>query len=159
SAGVAASKTSGDDGAVKAAPLVVGWNDECNNKNIWQAFPPPNTPDVSARHRGMLQLRIGKGAIPDPNPFPYYWASVSRYLEVNLERYPILAVRAVNLKGPSWWDVTVQGSEGGTTLVGKEIKSPSLDHDGIVLFDLQAQAKSGLEMGHQKMRLRLNVAG
>ncbi len=146
--------------------LVVGWSDEFNGLN-WQPFQNPNAPDTSLRHRGFLNLKLGSGATPEPNPAPFYWGSVSRTVDVDVDRYPILAVRAVNLKGPSWWDVIVQsyGASGDPTqkeevrLVGSEIKTPSLDHDGVILFDMQAQAKSGLELSSHRFRVRLNIAG
>lgn len=125
--------------------LVVGWNDEFNTARSWTAFAPPNTPDVRIRHRGAVELRIGKGAIADPNPRPYYWATLSRVAEVDVARYPILAVCARHLQGPAWWDVTIQGWRDGK-LTGREVKTPSLDHDGVILFDVSAQAAKGLEL-------------
>jgi hypothetical protein len=166
----------------KVSSLVVGWSDEFNAMN-WQPFPKPNAPDTSIRHKGFLKLSLGSGAADDLHDAAFYWASASRVVEVDVDRYPILAVRAVNLKGRSWWDVIIQGydekngaangsaldpvrpgsaarrykAEGG--VVGKEIKTPSLDHDGVILFDLQAQVKNGLELGSHKIRVRLNIAG
>jgi hypothetical protein len=169
-------------GPAKVSSLAVGWSDEFNAMN-WKPFPKPNAPDTSIRHKGFLKLSLGSGAADDLNNAAFYWASVSRVVEVDIDRYPILAVRAVNLTGPSWWDVIVQGygEENSTAdrlvleppppgsqerrdkvasgLVGKEIKTPSLDHDGVILFDLQAQAKNGLALGSHKIRVRLNIAG
>lgn len=144
----------------KGKPLVVGWSDEFNAKHNWQRFPPPHQPDLSQPHKGLLSLSLGSKSKTTPQP-AFYWASATRFVEVDIERYPILAVRAVGLKGPSWWDVIVQGveKESKTTLAGSEIKTPSLDHDGIILFDIQEQVKHGLELSGHRFRIRLNIAG
>lgn len=148
-----------DGKAVKEAkPLVVGWNDECNRPN-WQSFPKPNAPDTSLRHKGFLGLRLGHGVVSDPPVAPFLWASVWRIAEVNTERYPIMAVRGMNLKGASWWDCIVQGYDDTKGLIGKEIKTPSLDHDGVILFDLQTQTAKGLDLSTGKIRVRLCIAG
>jgi hypothetical protein len=143
----------------QVATLVVGWNDEFNALN-WDPRPRPNKPDISTRHRGLLGLTMGSDAPVDPR-LPFNWATVSRVADVDIERYPILAVRAVNLKHPGWWDVSVQGcvKGNGDPTLGKEVKTPSLDHDGIILFDLHAQVKNGLDAGTNRLLVRLNIAG
>jgi hypothetical protein len=142
------------------APLVVGWSDEFNSKTNWEPFPPPHKPDVSMRRKGFLTLSLGEGAEVNPKP-AFIYATVFRRAEVDVERYPILAIRAVDLKGPSWWDVTIggYGKDGKPGLAGKETKTPSLDHDGIILFDLAAEVKNGLDSSSRVFRIRLNVAG
>jgi len=174
----------------KPSPLVVGWSDEFNQMN-WQPFPSPNSPDVSLRRRGLLRLSLGPGATCVPKSIPFYWASVSRVVDMDTYRYPILAVRAVNLKGPSWWDVDVQGyydpsdnntgflpfpslkgdtrspsqfgyqgpRSGFSGLIGTEVRTPSLNHDGVILFDLEAQERNGLQLTSRHIRIRLNIAG
>ena len=168
----------------KPSPLVVGWGDEFNQMN-WKPFPRPNSPSASLRRHGFLRLSLGPGATCVPNSAPFYWASVSRVVDVDTSRYPILAVRAVNLKGPSWWDVDVQGyydssdnspslkgdtrspsqfgyqvpRSGFSGLIGTEVKTPSLNHDGVILFDLGAQERNGLQLASHHVRIRLNIAG
>lgn len=170
-----------------SSALVVGWSDEFNQMN-WLPLPKPNDPDTSL-HRGDLKLSLGPGATCVPSSVPFYWASVTRVVDVDIDRYPILAVRAVGLHGHSWWDVDVQAcqhpadgfppflspapvstmltsphgivpfQEGNWALVGAEVKTPSLDHDGIILFDLQSEVKNGLVWGSHLFRIRLNIAG
>ena len=143
-----------------SSALVVGWNDEFNSANSWEPFPAPHKPDISTRHKGFLTLSLGSGSEINPKP-AFIYATVTRYAQVDVERYPILAIRAVDLKGPSWWDVSVQGygQQGKPGLIGKEVKTPSLDHEGIILFDLLAQAKNGLDISSRNLRIRLNIAG
>ena len=86
--------------------LVVGWSDEFNNPADWQSFPAPNAPDMSAPRKGVVRLKIGKRAVD--GSIPFNWASAWRIAEVDLKRYPILAVSVHDLRGPGWWDVTVQ---------------------------------------------------
>ena len=151
-------------------PLIVGWNDEFNATTNWQTLPLPNKPDVTMANSGLLRLTLGSDAITNARP-AFYWASMTRIAEVNMERYPILAVRAVHLKKASWWDVEIQAYEPddgkqsendakvpGHALVGSEVKTPSLDHDGIILFDLQSQANNGLKITARKFRLRISIA-
>lgn len=140
-----------------SATLVVGWHDEMDSPN-WPVMPKPHTPDISARHKGFLRLSLGDCAM-EPSPAPFSYATVSGEAEVDVERYPILAVRAVALKGPSWWDVSIQGENRNRQAFGKEIKTPSLNHDGIILFDLAPHIKQGPEVGSRFVRIRLNIAG
>ena len=145
--------------AQKGAPLVVGWNDEFNALN-WEPFAVPHKPDISMRHKGFLGLTLGSDAPVDPR-LPFNWGTVSRVVEADTDRYPILAVRAIHLKAPGWWDVSLQGCQttDPRTTIGKEVKTPSLDHDGTILFDLQAQVKNGLNTGTHRLLIRLNIAG
>lgn len=103
--------------------LVVGWNDEFNTDRNWTAFQPPNAPDISAPQRGVVRLRIGKNGME--RSIPFFWTSAWRIADVDVGRYPILAVNARNLRGPGWWDVVVQRWEKGRP-AGPEIKTPSL---------------------------------
>jgi hypothetical protein len=51
------------------------------------------------------------------------------------------------------------GKSGSPRVACCWVKTPSLDHDGFVLFDLQAQEKNGLRLAGHRVRIRLNIAG
>jgi hypothetical protein len=165
----------GDSRHRRSETVTVGWNDEFNSSTNWKSFPVPNSPDISMPRRGSLRLRIGKGAVSSSGPF--FWASAWRVAEVDSNRYPILAVNARNLKGPGWWDVVVQEWHDGR-LIGQEMKTPSLDHAGVILFDLSKSIKppkhaethpggtgewTGVgektKEGRVQYRIRINIAG
>jgi hypothetical protein len=111
---------------------------------------------------GLLRLRLGEGSesgpTPEATPRTYHWASAYRYLTVDLDRFPVLAVRTVRVGGrETWWDAIVQEYLGGTGH-GPETRA-SLDNanvPGLLLFDLPA--RTGMR-GKKQLRLRLNVAG
>lgn len=140
--------------------LVVGWSDALQDTHEWRPLPAPNCPDVLVAHPGRLRLTLGSRA-RNYRGFAFNWASMWRTADVDVDRYPILAVRTVDLKGPTWWCLEVQGYgiSQGEPLVGSEVKTPDLGHAGLVLFDLQAQAAYGLELRPHKFRLRMSVAG
>lgn len=140
--------------ALAARPRVaVGWHDELNKPRRWTAFPPPNAAEKRVPRRGVMRLRIPPAAAQDPAP-PFYWATVHRVAEVDLDRYPILAVRTTRLSGDTWWDFMVQEVQDGE-LVGPEYKTPSSREPGVLLYDLASE--TGLS-GTRELRIRLNVA-
>lgn len=133
------------------APLVVGWHDEFTRSlGDWKPFPGGGA-DVSRRRRGVLTLTLGPGAASDPRTFA--WAGVSRVVDVNLDEYPVLAVRVVRLSRDCWWDAVVQPVGPGAP----EVKTDSLPERGLLLFDVRARV--GPTGDRQRLRLRLNVAG
>ena len=149
-------------GKTAEAPLLCGWHDELNARSApdWQWQWPLGHADVTAPRTGILRLTLGDRAQPDRvgGNRPYYWAAAARYADVDLDVYPILAVRAQALHGPTtWWDITVNeylsgdqhGPDRGAT--ARPATKP-----GLILFDV-AQA-SGLT-GKKQLRIRLNVAG
>jgi hypothetical protein len=139
-------------------PLLVGWSDELNLPRAWTALTPGGAPDVFRPRRGVMGLRLGRRAVLDNKitaPYAYRWASVWRVATVDLDRYPLLAVRALRVSGDTWWDVTAQEWRNGS-VGGREWQTPSLDHPGLVLFDL---ARETGWAGKMPIRLRLNVAG
>jgi hypothetical protein len=148
----------------QAEALPVGWHDELNPGVLrrWRWSPPRGRADLSAPESGILRLRLGKqsesGQIPEPAQRTYYWASVYRYLTVDLDRFPVLAVRAVHVQGDNtWWDAIVQEYRGGTGH-GPETRASLTNAQvpGLLLFDVGAEA--GMT-GKKQLRLRLNVAG
>lgn len=123
--------------AAQTGPLVVGWHDEFSRPVAWAATAPGGA-DISQRRGGTLTLTLGPTAVFDPNTFA--WASVSRDVEVDLNAYPILAVRALR------------------------VSPDCLPERGLILFDIRAHLRQcGLSDagsgGRQRLRLRLNVAG
>jgi hypothetical protein len=151
-------------GAEPVEALATGWHDEMNRGATarWTWAPPRGRADLSAPQPGTLRLRLGdaseSGQIPGPTPRAYYWASVYRYLRVDLDRYPILAVRAVRVGGnATWWDAILQEYTGGAGH-GPETRASLADArvPGLLLFDVPAETHL---TGKKRLRLRLNVAG
>ncbi len=125
----------------------------------WQWMPPLGHADVSTPRKGVLRLTLGDRAQSDShNVKTYYWATSARYADVDLDLYPVLAVRVPALHGPStWWDVTINeylaGEQHGPD---RRAALEPATKPGLLLFDV-AQA-AGLT-GKKQMRIRLNVAG
>src|SRR5438128_1331351 len=92
-------------GASVSAPILVGWHDEMKHgaSQHWRWDPPRGAADLSEPRLGVLRLQLGdpseSGQTPDNPPRTYYWASAYRYLTVDLDRYPILAVLVVGVHG------------------------------------------------------------
>lgn len=164
--------------APQTGPLPVGWHDELGRVAAWTPTAQGGA-DISQSRRGILTLTLGRTSVSDPHTFS--WASVSRDVDISLDEYPILAVRALRVSPNCWWDAIVQASDGGR-LVGAEYKSDSLPERGLILFDVgrilrtprfpggfgrrpgiplrEVPASSDAGSGvHQHLRLRLNVAG
>lgn len=144
-----------------STPLLSGWHDEFNSASArdWQWTPPLGHADVSAPRKGVLRLTLGDRAQADGHSAKtYYWAAAARYANVDLDLYPILAVRVLALHGPStWWDVTVNEYLGGEQHgPDRRAALKSATKPGLLLFDV-AQA-AGLT-GKKQLRIRLNVAG
>lgn len=160
------------------SPLVVGWHDEFSRPMGWTPVVGGGA-DVSLHRSGVMTLTLGPSAAFDPRTFS--WAGVSRDINVNLDEYPILAVRALRVSHGCWWDANVQALNNGHPM-GTEYKSDSLPERGLLLFDVGAYFKrTGFPdgfgprpafsfsdvstspraafIGRQHLRLRLNVAG
>src|SRR2546423_3170398 len=125
-------------------PLRVGWHDEMSPgaESRWRWEPPRGAADRSEPRQGILRLGLGdtseSGQTPDSPSRTYYWASAYRYLTVDLDRYPILAVRVTGLHGTeTWWDAIVQEYTGGSGH-GKETRASLKDAQtpGLLLFDV-----------------------
>ena len=150
--------------AKQTQALAAGWRDELNQGAVrrWTWSPPRGRADLSAPKSGVLRLRLGEqsesGQIPEPAQRTYYWASVYRYVTVDLDRFPVLAVRVVHVQGDNtWWDAIVQEYRGGTGH-GPETRASLTNAQvpGLLLFDVPAE--TGMS-GKKQLRLRLNVAG
>lgn len=146
------------------AALQVGWHDEMNGspERRWRWDPPRGAAELSRPRQGVLRLTIGdsseSGMTTENPPRAYYWASAYRYLQVDLDRYPVLAVQTAGVHGAAtWWDAILQEYTGGSGL-GAETRATLSDAQkpGLLLFDVPA--KTGLG-GRRRIRLRLNVAG
>ena len=142
--------------------LQTGWHDELNATAVhdWTWQPPQGRADLSAPSVGVLRLTLGDGAQEDHiGKDAYYWATCARYATVDLDRYPILAVRTLDVKGKRdpWWDVTLNDYQGGETHgpdIGGSLKPGT--KPGLLLFDVTA---NGRLTGKRQLRIRLNVAG
>jgi hypothetical protein len=132
--------------------LTVGWHDELNETAVWTPFPQPHEAEVLVPRYGTMRLRIQPSAAQKPAP-AFYWATVHRVAEVDLDRYPIMAVRTLGLSRGAWWDTMVQETQNGA-LVGSEHKTDSSRKAHLLLFDLPN--KTGLT-GRRQVRIRLNV--
>ena len=150
--------------AKQTEALATGWHDELNRNAArqWMWSPPQGRADLSAPKPGILRLRLGEqsesGQTPEPAQRAYYWASAYRYVTVDLDRFPVLAVRAVHVQGDNtWWDAIVQEYRGGTGH-GPETRASLTNAQvpGLLLFDVPAE--TGMR-GKKQLRLRLNVAG
>ena len=142
--------------------LAMGWHDELNKTAVhdWTWQPPQGRADLSAPRPGVMRLTLGDKSQADHiGGDTYYWATCARYATVDLERYPILAVRVLNVKGrrDTWWDVTVNDYLGG------EVHGPDIGgtlrhgrQPGLLLFDVTANRSL---TGKKKIRIRLSVAG
>ena len=147
--------------AQSVAPLQTGWHDELNTTAVqdWTWQPPQGRADLSAPSAGALPT-LGANAQEDHiGKETYYWATCARYAVVDLDRYPILAVRVLDVKGGrnSWWDVTVNdylGGENHCPDLGATLKPGT--KPGLLFFDVTA---GGRLAGKKRIRLRLNVAG
>ena len=148
--------------AQSAAPLQTGWHDELNTTAAqdWTWQPPQGRADLSAPSVGLLRLSLGANAQEDHiGKETYYWATCARYAVVDLDRYPILAVRVLDVKGGrnTWWDVTANeylGGENHGPDIGATLKPGT--KPGLLFFDLTAGSKLA---GKKRIRIRLNVAG
>ena len=140
--------------AAKAEPgVTVGWHDELDETREWTSFPPPNEVEKLTPRSGGMRLRIPLTDTPESAP-PFHWGTVHRTVEVDLDRYPVLAVRTLRRSRDTWWDCMVQEVREGQ-LVGNEYKTASLRKASLILYDLPRE--TGLT-GKKQLRLRLNVA-
>ena len=146
----------------KVEPLHTGWHDELNETAIhdWTWQPTRGRADLSAPKEGVLRLTLGDKSQEDHiGKDTYYWATCARYATVDLDRYPLMAVRVLKVKGrgDSWWDVKVNDYKGGTVHgpdIGGTLKRGR--KSGLLFLDL---TENGKLTGKKQIRLRLNVAG
>ena len=146
----------------KIEPLHAGWHDELNETAIhdWTWQPAQGRADLSAPKEGVLRLSLGDKSQEDHiGKDTYYWATCARYATVDLDRYPLLAVRVLKVKGKrdTWWDVKVNEYKGGTVHgadIGGTLKRGR--RSGLLFLDL---TENGKLTGKKQIRLRLNVAG
>jgi hypothetical protein len=139
--------------ALGARTVPVGWHDELNDIREWTPFPHPHAAEKLTPRDGAMRLRIPLTVEQQPAP-SFYWATVHRVAEVDLDRYPVLAIRTLRLSRDTWWDYMLQEVQGGR-LVGREYKTPSLRKPGLILYDLPNSAGW---TGKKQVRIRLNVA-
>ena len=146
----------------KVEPLHTGWHDELNETAIhdWTWGPTQGRADLSSPKEGVLRLTLGDKSQKDRiGEDTYYWATCARYVSVDLDRYPLMAVRVLKVKGKgdTWWDVKVNEDKGGTVQgpdIGGTLKRGR--KSGLLFFDL---TENGKLRGKKQIRLRLNVAG
>jgi hypothetical protein len=93
------------------------------------------------------------------NKDAWYWATCSRFATVDLDRYPILAVRVLKVKGEgrTWWDVFVNDYKGGERH-GSDIcgRLGPGTKPGLLFFDA---TNGGKLTGNRQIQIRLNIAG
>lgn len=139
--------------ATSAPVLPVGWHDELADVREWSPYLAGRKPRLSRPRVGSLALSVTPPRQKSDRT-PFYWASVYRMAEVDLDQYPILAVRTLRVSKGAWWDFMVQEVKNGQP-VGQELKTESLREPGLLFLDLPKSA--GLT-GRKKVRIRLNVA-
>jgi hypothetical protein len=146
----------------REVPLMVGWHDELNrdSAHAWNWNAPLGRADQALPKRGLLRLTLGNHAQKDrlDDGRPYYWASAARYANVDLDKYPILAVRVPAVRGPVYWDVILQQYRNGESQ-GAAVRATAAEppKPGLLLFDVPEGA---LHLtGRTTLRIRLNVGG
>ncbi len=86
--------------------LVVGWHDEFNEPGDWQPWTRPGATDIMSVSNGALRVTLGNTS-HFFKEFGHYRAGVWTEFDVDLNRYPVLAVRANHFHGGSSWDAEV----------------------------------------------------
>jgi hypothetical protein len=86
--------------------MVVGWHDEFNSLEGWAPWTANGGADILTSTDGAMRVRLGKTAMY-MDVFKDYRAGVWKDVEVDLNRYPIFAVRSSRFRGAASWDVDV----------------------------------------------------
>jgi hypothetical protein len=86
--------------------LVVGWHDEFNSLDGWQPWTAFGGADILEGMDGTLRVRLGRTS-DFMKAFGHYRAGVYKEFDVDLNRYPVLAVRVSRFYGGASWDVGV----------------------------------------------------
>jgi hypothetical protein len=86
--------------------LVVGWHDEFNSLEGWSPWTAFGGADILGGMDGTLRVTLGSTSM-FMQEFGHYRAGVWKEVDVDLHRYPILAVRVLHFRNGSSWDVGV----------------------------------------------------
>ncbi len=158
-------------------PLVVGWHDEFNMLDNWAPWTAFGSFDILRGDVGKLTVVMGKTAMRDAN-FNNYRAGVYQDFDVDLAKYPVVAIHVLRMQNAATWDAQVgeyrdealpeahDTSHGGGVARPGNPKQLVMDSIG----DCGAQQKPGLvfislsptsygSKGRQHVRLLLNANG
>lgn len=125
--------------------LAVGWSDEMSaqTRPLWTSV---NGAEIAGTAGGgALTVRVG------PTARGAFRSAATRTAEVDLDRYPILAVRALDVSREAHWYVALEEPGGDA-----RIETPNRSSPGLIFFDLPAQANLA---GKRALRIRLIVEG
>lgn len=84
--------------------LVVGWHDEFNSLEGWSPWTAFGGADILGGMDGTLRVTLGKTS-DFMKAFGHYRAGVYKEFDMDLHRYPVLAVRASRFRDGASWDV------------------------------------------------------
>lgn len=84
--------------------LVVRWHDEFNTLEGWSPWTAFGGADVLSGRAGALRVTLGKTSM-FMREFGHYRAGVWKEFAVDLNRYPVLAVRVNRFRNGASWDV------------------------------------------------------
>src|SRR5437762_493916 len=91
--------------AGKGCPaLDVGWHDEFNTLDGWSPWTAFGGFDILRGDVGKLEVVLGKTSMYMPG-FKDYRAGVYQDFDVDVNRYPVLAVRVLRIHHAATWDV------------------------------------------------------
>jgi hypothetical protein len=157
------------------APLTVGWHDEFNKLDDWAPWTGGSF-DVLRGDVGKLTVVLGKSSMY-MQVFKDYRAGVYRDIDVDLDHYPIVAVRAVGFQKAGQWDVQVMqyrepnapdsrdvSKGGGIPIPGNpqrlaaDLVGESKGHKGPDLVFMEVKALPSAR-GKKHVRLMLNLSG
>lgn len=86
-------------------PLIVGWHDEFNTSQGWSPWTAGGK-DILSQRYGALRVTLGNTSM-FMKEFGHYRAGVWQDFDVDLNRYPLLAVRVTRFEAGSSWDINL----------------------------------------------------
>ncbi|HTE20022.1 MAG TPA: hypothetical protein VK689_16785 [Armatimonadota bacterium] len=128
--------------------LAAGWRDEMGEPRKWGPIGAGIAPEVFVARAGIVGLRLPQA--PDGFPYPYQWGGVTRRVNVDLGRYPMLVAYVSRVQDGSYahLDVEERARDGRPI---RTLRTPTLHAPGLIVLDV------GREWGPQTRRMHLRL--
>jgi len=127
-----------------------GWHDELSSVSGWGPLSLENKAHVFHSDEGEMLLSLNH--VPGGWPYQYQWSGVTRDVQADLGRWPVLMARCTGVLGYAHMDIEVLDRAGK---VVKGFRSSTITSAGVSEVDLRAS----LDPAVYTLRLRLIVGG